>query len=75
MSPIGQNNCRRTPSSTIIEKVTLDNLKAYRLNPSYAWKGKISEFQKDEKERKKRAASEAKIIQLKPTTVENENTD
>jgi hypothetical protein len=26
----------------IIEKVTLDNLKAYRLNPSYAWKGKIS---------------------------------
>jgi predicted transcriptional regulator len=51
----------------IIEKVTLDNLKAYRLNPSYAWKGKISEFQKEEKDRKKRAASEAKIIQLKPT--------
>jgi hypothetical protein len=50
----------------IIEKVTLDNLKAYRLNPSYAWKGKISEFQKEEKDRKKRAASEAKIIQLKP---------
>jgi hypothetical protein len=49
----------------IIEKVTLDNLKAYRLNPSYAWKGKISEFQKDEKERKQKAISEAKIIQLK----------
>ena len=57
----------------IIEKVTLDNLKAYRLNPSYAWKGKISEFQKDEKERKKRAASEAKIVQIKPkATTENE---
>ena len=49
----------------IIEKVTLDNLKAYRLNPSYAWKGKISAFQKDEKERKQEAVSQAKIIQLK----------
>jgi len=49
----------------IIEKVTLDNLKAYRLNPSYAWKGKISSFQKDEKERKQQAISEAKIVQIK----------
>ena len=49
----------------IIEKVTLDNLKAYRLNPSYAWKGKISSFQKEEKDRKNYAASEAKIIQIK----------
>ena len=57
----------------IIEKIPLDDLKGYRLNPSYAWKGKISEFQKDEKERKKRAASEAKIVQLKPkATTENE---
>jgi DNA-binding transcriptional regulator GbsR (MarR family) len=57
----------------IIEKITLDDLKGYRLNPSYAWKGKISEFQKDEKERKKRAASETKIVQLKQkVTTDNE---
>ena len=56
---------KRLEEQGVLTKEKKGNRNVYRLNTSYAWKGKISEFQKDEKERKKRAASEAKIVQLK----------
>ena len=59
------NSLGRLEEQGVLTKEKKGNRNVYRLNTSYAWKGKISEFQKDEKERKKRAASEAKIVQLK----------
>jgi DNA-binding transcriptional ArsR family regulator len=38
----------------IIEKVSQGNLKAYRLNPSYAWKGSIKNLKEETKLRKAR---------------------
>jgi hypothetical protein len=56
---------KRLEEQGVLTKEKKGNRNVYRLNPSYAWKGKISEFQKDEKERKQQAISQAKIIQLK----------
>ena len=55
----------RLEQQGVLTKEKKGNRNVYRLNPSYAWKGKISAFQKDEKERKQEAVSQAKIIQLK----------
>ena len=59
------NSLGRLEEQGVLTKEKKGNSNVYRLNPSYAWKGKISEFQKDEKERKQQAISQAKIIQLK----------
>jgi DNA-binding transcriptional ArsR family regulator len=69
VTKIGQaeisKSLKRLEEQGVLTKEKKGNSNVYRLNPSYAWKGKISAFQKDEKERKQEAISEAKIIQLK----------
>ncbi|MDD5228525.1 MAG: GIY-YIG nuclease family protein [Methylococcales bacterium] len=73
VTKIGQaeisKSLKRLEEQAILTKEKKGNRNVYRLNSSYAWKGKISEFQKEEKDRKKRAASEAKIVQLKQKVI------
>lgn len=70
---IGQSHIseslKRLEVQGVISKTKKSNRNVYRLNSSYAWKGKISEFQKEDKAQKRKS----KVVPIKPIVKKNDD--